>query len=683
MILIMKEGVRIRILRKLRVEPIVEESYQVLIASLKVLLTYADDITSLINWRAPILPNLSELEEDELSLIKSDIERTNLTIRESQIKVQKLIPPGFRKRYAAYYTIDKASKLMALITKEFPQLRKNIDGIVLADPFLGSGLTLTTAINEVGPERISKVWGIEPLSLPALVAYAALLDSMQGKKDNITVIVGDAFKEIPKRLSLLLNDLPRADVILTNPPFTRWKNLDEKYREYLISIIEKLGYKKYISRKDANLQILSMFLCDSILNENGLLISVLPASTFYATYGTGYKYFLKENYEIRALIENDSDASFSENSGFKEVILVTIKKRNKTPTMFIRFNDNIDDIAKAVIHNLGQYLSFNLYEIPHFLDSNWLALFEKDELRNIIVNIFKQGLNNGTLRYWSDTSRIQIIRGIEMYGPQFFFIPNKYWIAKEKDNSVILQGQGKNLNISKEFLIRALRKPSFYSNKIKTNVNTFMLSIPPIDFNKLPSDLQEYIKWGIESGTAKPAINSYGKYWYSHVHKQVISKKPFGHVFIPDKVDLLFRNRGVFANYTDKEVAASKNFYIIKNMDENTSKLLVGWFNSTIFISILILMGRKISNTWTRFLENDYLKLPMMNTNANKEAALDIISVIEKILDKPLPLLWEQIGKDYRYDLDLAIAKFIGLDNPKEEIEELYEILNNLSLQFI
>jgi len=233
------------------------------------------------------------------------------------------------------------------------------------------------------------------------------------------------------------------------------------------------------------------------------------------------------------------------------------------------------------------------------------------------------------------------------------------------------------LNLEKKFLVKTLRKPSFYSNVIEAEVDTYMLSIPPQELKDLPSDLQTYIEWGRNSKTARPAINAYGKYWYSHVYKQMKAKKPFGQIFIPDKVDLNFKNRGVFANYTKVKTAASKNFYIVKDKDEKTTKLLIAWFNSTIFISILLLLGRKISETWTRFLENDYLELPVINVHAiNTDALSTVIKAIDKMLSKELPPLMKQLDKPYRYDLDLAIAKAINISNPENVIETIYNALS-------
>ncbi|MGB9831658.1 MAG: N-6 DNA methylase [Fervidicoccus fontis] len=671
-----------RILEKLGIEPVSKESFQILAACTKTVLEYGQDIRSLVDWNIPVLSNLSKLESSEVRFIETEAQKTSLSFKECQVKVQKLLPREKRKKFAAYYTIEQGAKLMALIAEDF--LYSRMEKVVLADPFLGSGLTLTAVVEKVGAEKIRKVWGIEPLPLPALVAYSSLLHLMKGKKDAVTVIVGDAFEEIPKASSpFVQSGLVKADIILTNPPFTRWKYLDEKYRKFLLSTIEKLGYRKYITRREVSLQTLSMFLCDYILNNNGLLISVLPASTFYTIYGRGYKSLLKEKYGIYAVVESKSRASFSEDSGFKEVILVAVKEPSDRPTVFIEMNNNVEEVAKIITSKqLKTSVTINVRNLPRFLDINWLALFGDSELRSIIVGMFEQGLKKGTLGYWDDVlGKSSIIRGIEMYGPEFFFIPNKYWrLVEERNDFIRIQNRDKELVIGKEFLVKTLRKPSLYSHKILADVDTFMLSIPPVEISGLPADLQEYIKWGVSSDNAKPAINAYGRYWYSHVHKQITTKKPFGQVFIPDKVDILFKNRSIFANYVKEKVAASKNFYIVRDKSEVPAKLLVGWFNSTIFTSILVLLGRRISETWTRFLENDYLELPVISLNNmnNEEIAAEIVENIDGILDKRLPPLWEQLNEEYRYRLDLAIARFIGIENPEKMIENLYQLLSNL-----
>ena len=639
-------------------------------------------------WNAPILCNLDRLSVDEISFIESELLKVDISINECQVQVQKLIPQDRRKGFAAYYTIEQATHLMAWITLEYLRISKK-ENIVLADPFLGSASTLTAAIRKMGIERLEKVWGVEPLALPALVAYASLLDVTKGKKDAITVIMGDAFKEIPHAFSKLVRstELPKADIILTNPPFTRWMYLQESYRAYLLNLMSRLGYEDYITRKEASLQTLSMFLSDQVLNNGGLMVSVLPSSTFYTIYGEGYKSFLRKNYEVLTMVESVSRPSFSEDSGFKEVIIVASKGKvdGGRSTLFAQLNNDAEQIAKVIMagrQSIQGMNSFDIRELPRFLDINWLSLFGENKLRDIVVDIFEQGLRKHTLGYWENvTGRKSIIRGVEMYGPEFFFIPNKHWHPlRENKRYIEIENVEKKteLTLSKEFLIRTLRRPALYDRTIRARVDSYMLSVPPLEVNEFPEDLRDYIRWGVGSDNAKPAINAYGKYWYSHVHKQMMTKQPFGLVFIPDKVDITFKRRGVFANYSEEKVAASKNFYIVKDNNEEISKLLVGWFNSTIFLSTLVLLGRRISDTWTRFLENDYFELPLINVSTiAKNNISEVCEAIDSTLDRQLPPLWEQLNKKYRHKLDVTIAEAIRLDNPEKTVRKLHHILSD------
>lgn len=685
----LKPQLRRMILAKIGIEPPTQESFDIFIATLKTIQTLGrrnKDLRSLEGHRAPILPNLAKLGQIEIEFLESELGRASIPINECQVRVQKLIPQAVRKRFAAYYTVDEGSELMASITYEYMKGNRK-HKVVLADPFLGSGRTLANAIKKFGVERLEKVWGIEPLPLPGLVAYASLLQAVGGREEIVTVLTGDAFEEIPKSISTFADTgLPRADIILTNPPFTRWKYLEKTYRKFLLSVVGGLDYKKYVTRQEPSLQTLSMFLSDYALSNEGLLVAVLPSSTFYTIYGKGYKSLLKSKYDVPALVQITDRVSFSEDSGFKEIILVAIKEtRRRRPTAFVDLENNADELAKLIMgetepRNISNLI--DLHELPRFLDMNWLALFSQNGIRAIITEMFSHGLANQMLGYWNDVlGRKSLVRGIEMYGPEFFFVPNKYWrLIKEKRNGLEIENidNGTRLVLNKEFLVRTLRKPSLYSRIIEANSDRYMLSVPPLDLQDLPEELRHYIRLGQEFHTAAPAINSYGKYWYSHIRKQIGTKKPVGHVFIPDKVDLQFKNRGVFANYARENTAASKNFYIVKDMDEITARLLIGWFNSTLFLSTLVEMGRKISDTWTRFLENDYLELPMINTvRIDREEALEVCRKVDTILCKTLPPLWEQLGKDYRYDLDLSLTRALRLPNPEKVVGEFHKVLHN------
>ncbi|MFX1486143.1 MAG: Eco57I restriction-modification methylase domain-containing protein [Promethearchaeota archaeon] len=675
-----------KIMKKLGIVPLTPINFRILIASLRTILHYDMNAEADLQqtWDAPVLDNFKELNSDELRYIISEIPEEDMSIEKCQTIVQKQIPHGIRKRYAAYYSLKDAIDYMTSIICNYLNTHRKRK-IVLADPFLGSARTLTNTARRIGADRISKIWGIELLPLPALVGYASLLKAVEGKRELVMVKLGDAFREIPASSSLRKSmEFPRSDVVTTNPPFTRWKYLEKEYRCYLIDKLSDLGYSDFISKGEVSLQVLSMFLVDYFLNDNGLLVSVLPASTFYTIYGKGYRNFLKEKYSVLQIVSCASRSSFSEDSGFKEVILSCIKGTSQNgPTLFGRIGTEAGESTKTPLQGTSNedFNPVSIHQLPRFLDFNWLSLLERSELRDLVVSIFQQGLKNGTMGYWDDViGRENIVRGVEMYGPDFFFIPNRYWrILRDDQYSIEIENRDEEngLTMDKAFFVRTLRKPSLYSDTIEANLSSYMISIPPNEANHLPKDLEAYIRWGKESGTADPSVRAYGKYWYSHVYRQMISKKPYGRIFVPDKVDLSFAKRSVFANYTEERVAASKNFFIIKDEDSRIIKPLVGWFNSTIFISALVLLGRRISDRWTRLLESDYLELPVINVRPKTVRFYDTSNGINKILNKRIPPLWNQLGEKYRYELDLSLIKAMKVEQPERVIGTLYEVLKS------
>jgi hypothetical protein len=114
--------------------------------------------------------------------------------------------------------------------------------------------------------------------------------------------------------------------------------------------------------------------------------------------------------------------------------------------------------------------------------------------------------------------------------------------------------------------------------------------------------LRRYIEWG--EGQGVPALK-FGRYWYRHIWAQLENKRPYGHIFIRDKIDP--ERHRILAYYSKKPLCATKDFYIIKV----NNPLIVAWYNSSLFRLILKVFGRKISDKWTRFLEEDYLAIPV------------------------------------------------------------------------
>jgi len=684
-----------RVLRALHIEDIANSNaaFEIVAVSLATIFktTGVQNIATLIKMTnfAPI-KSLGSLPDRDIStleeLVKNKMQTlTSTDILESQVKVARLINPIQRKKLAAYYTKPIGLKLMVHMVSQYAKIYGQ--PLVLSDPFLGSGLTLSETIKGLLQSDIGKIWGIEPHPLSALVAYAAIVNALKGEYQKVEITVGDAFKIVHEEFpSLTRFSIHKANIILTNPPFTRWEILDEDYRTFLTKLIHMIGYDKYVKRRQQNLQLISLFLMDYFLERDGLLISVLPASTFYTLYGEAAKAMLRDKYWVHGVVDFGPEPSFSIDSGFKEVILIASKRKSEGETAFLTIGaknaiqlEELSSILKGTKLMDRRINWVDISNIPYPWEMNWLTLSGQNPLRELLTRIFSEAIKKGTVNIWANVvGEKRIVRGIEMYGPDFFFIPNKYWkiVYRDTEGIMIEDFHTKmKLRINNEFVMPALRKPELYVNSIVPMVEHYFLSIPRKAVSELPRDVAEYIKWGQLHSTAKPAIRRDEQYWYSHVNKQINVKKPFGRVFLPDKIDPSFSKRGVFACYSDQPLTASKNFYIATFKDKLKDKALSSWFNSSPFIAYFLVASRKISERWTRFLEDDYLRLPIINVGSLDECALQrLAGSFDKMIGRKLPPILSQLAEDYRLEMDKALLEIIGVGD-SATVHELYALL--------
>ncbi|HWQ17705.1 MAG TPA: N-6 DNA methylase, partial [Sulfolobales archaeon] len=549
---------------------------------------------------------------------------------------------------------------------------------VIADPFMGSGSLLRGVVKRVGMDNIARIWGMEFDHVACVFGYASLLDAVDNDID-VRVVCGDSFRNVWGS-GAQIKDGWEADVIVTNPPFTRWESLEKSYREYLLRLVRSSGYSKYIVRNQVSLQAISLFLIDSILRERGLLLSIIPASTFYTIYGRGVKAMLREKYRVLGLFRG-WEPSFSLDSGFIELVIAAIKGE-RGETAFVTLSDNCVEsigLSGSVVRG-GCVSSYtDLGRGSGVLDMNWLLYFEESNLRPLL-RVIEDLLEKGVLlsmrgAYGKDL----IMRGIEIYGPNFFTIPNRFWrIADRGGDTIVIEkiDSGEQLSIPRDYLVEALRRPGLYVDRILVeDPEYYMVSIPPKDPKKLPQDVRKYIEWGSRSRVATSARRAFGSRWYSHVNRQIASKNPFGKLFLPDKVDIRLKNRGVFAIASTRPISATKNFYILV-LSDRLAPLLTLWFNSSIFLALLIYGGRRIGETWTRLLIEDYLELPVPSPRVCEDHYEEAEDLLRSIGREPLPPIPSQIGGKQRISIDTLVFEALGVKGGEELRSHIYNTLS-------
>ncbi|MHA1450013.1 MAG: Eco57I restriction-modification methylase domain-containing protein, partial [Candidatus Hodarchaeales archaeon] len=213
--------------------------------------------------------------------------------------MQSLLPFKTRKKLAANYTFRDITLFLA-------QLLDRDTGCRIIDPFAGSGRLLTAILpgllRKHGKEFVIRGIELFPLSARLAKCQIAITLAKIHAVNHLTRVVltkGDAFQELNESsnkpiMEFFKDDKKREksikyDLVIMNPPYTRYNLLPRFYRDFL----EKrfVNYGDYFG-KHAGLHIYAMFLADEHLASNGRLVAVLPASILYSKYTEKFKPFL-------------------------------------------------------------------------------------------------------------------------------------------------------------------------------------------------------------------------------------------------------------------------------------------------------------------------------------------------------------------------------------------------------
>lgn len=253
-----------------------------------------------------------------------------------------IIPEEERHALGQYYTPEPVTELITNLVVRSP------DDVVL-DPSVGSGGFLLAAYDQLKSLKealslplthqglLNQMYGVDINRFPAhLSALNLALKDLDSETTDTGVIVEDFFNIRPsdERLSEAESattsgaeqtfDIPRSvDAIVGNPPYIE---NDE--------IAEEVNCRQHMTQVDAELNkdsdIYSYFFTHSteFLNEGGRLGFITSNKWLAIRYGVELKKFLRENYQIKAIIKPQKRV-------FKGQLVptcITILEKTKNPT---------------------------------------------------------------------------------------------------------------------------------------------------------------------------------------------------------------------------------------------------------------------------------------------------------------------------------------------------------------
>lgn len=289
------------------------------------------------------------------------------------------------------------------------------------------------------------------------------------------------------------NKNKKFDTIIGNPPFIRYQNFPEEHRSIAMEMMEELGLKP---NKLTNIWVPFLVVSATLLNEQGKMAMVIPAELFQVKYAAETRIFLSKFFDRITIITFEK--LVFENIQQEVILLLCEKKVNKGKGIRVIECENLDGLNSIdfVVIN-----GSNVKPIEHSTEK-WTKYFlNEDEI--LLLQSLKE---DKRVKNCNDYFKTEV--GLVTGRNEFFMM---------KENQV------KEWNLEKYTIpvtgrSNQLKGITFTENDFHENSmeqKAIHLFLPPDeDFEKLPIECQNYIKYGEEKGFHQGYKTRIRKRWY-------------------------------------------------------------------------------------------------------------------------------------------------------------------------
>jgi len=672
---------------------------------------YFPDFFDNIDLPDIVVPQVRNLV-DELS--KYDFSKVNFEIIGNIF--QSLIPERERHKLGQYFTRSDVVDLIVGTTII------SCDDYIL-DPSCGAGTFLVRAYSRLknkgfrGPHRefLEKLWGIDIARFPAHLSTINLATRDLSETQNYPRIAHmDFFDLIPhtpltkskfvvKNLSSedLEKELPTFDAILTNPPYTRNEEMEDRtrkdYKKDIVSLLEKETGVKIGSM--CSIYTHFFFHGAQFINNKGRMGLITSNSWLSVNYGRFLQEFFLKNFKIRAIIESKLERWFPE-PDINTCIVILEKciekdKRDENLVKFVQLQREIPRILEEFSEKEGEYETWDD-------DKRWKAIdrfyeflyssknFIQDSRRGIrIYSICQKDL-------WSegyDTERNFFIGskwGKYTKAPDVFYrklVNNKLLVQLTKVANVnlgITSGRNEFFYLSKKRIddwgledgfLKPLVKTPKECKKFVVDISELKLKVMIISDSKKElngTHIYRYILWGEKQRILDSPFfrNKNKENWY-------ILECITAPIIQPYQVD-----KRHFAAIIEKNICIDKQLVAITPNQKGYEKVLCAILNSTLCILFKELYGRTSFGLGSLQLSvTDTQRIPVIDTRKLDQEIIKKLEEAFNILSRRnIENIFNEIGtrnvnevsltkvKEDRRNLDKIVFGVLGL-NENEQLE--------------
>jgi type II restriction enzyme and methylase len=524
----------------------------------------------------------------------------------------------FDKMRGGYYT-------PSLITKYITRWAISNGTETVLEPSCGAGnfiYAISQRMDELGisaKEKSNKILGIELYDGEAekARAYGATIETFDFfgyYKDNI-------------------RGKKTFDVVLGNPPFIRYQNFEEKYRNLAFELSEEIGIKL---NRLTNIWIPFLILSTECLKENGKLGMVIPAELFQVDYAAATRKYLTEKFEHLTIITFKK--LLFEGTQEEVVILLGEKKSNKKGIEVVELEDASELISKKIDLDATE-----TKELDHSTEK-WVKYYLSTEE----LNLLRRLENDERLCLTTDLFETNV--GV-VSGQNKFFVMDKKSVEERDLQSKVQPIVGRAEQLSGiTFSDKDFEEVSNAGKKV------YLFTPDNVDFAELSEAEKKYIQLGEKEEYHKGYKCRIRNRWY------IVPQSWKPNAFMLRQIN---RVPKIVVNYTS--ATNTDTLHKIRFLDGvNGNHVAAAFINSFTFAQCEI-TGRSYGGGVMTFEPGEVRKLRIPMTNAEK---LDI-AYLDKYMRE------NKIEEVLSYSDDILLKQGLGLSDL--EVSMLKEIWIKLS----
>ena len=373
---------------------------------------------------------------------------------------------GYNKLRGGYYTPDKISEFITDWA-----VKTAADTIL--EPSCGDGSFLNAITHRL------KILGATRQEVKKNV-IGVELDSVEAEKAaqyGTTVVCKDFFSYFRE----VVDDKKKFDAIVGNPPFIRYQNFNEEYREIAFTLMNKYGFKP---NRLTNIWLPFLLLSCNALKPNGRLGMVIPAELFQVDYAAEARQFLSGFFD-RLTIITFKQLVFDDIQ--QEVVLLLGERGCEKHRIRIVELNNIEDLISQ-----GQKCLDTAEQKQ--LDTGkdkWVKYYLTNEELQLLKKLDHDSrISNATDLYEVNVGLVS--------GENDFFILNRSVVAEHNLESTVLP------IVSRSEQLKGIQlTEKDFDSLIDAGKKVFFFAPGNAEVDDLTKEQKEYIEYGEENGYNK------------------------------------------------------------------------------------------------------------------------------------------------------------------------------------